>query len=89
MLLSFPHDHLLNTCHESGACSTVMELNNLDADVVSIQWGAGGNQVPTLMAMPQRQGPVEACLKCPGSTEDGANTCAWQGTQKAFEKRRT
>lgn len=66
-----------------------MELNNLDADVVSIQWGAGGNQVPTLMAMPQRQGPVEACLKCPGSTEDGANTCAWQGTQKAFEKRRT
>lgn len=51
--------------------------------------GGAGNQVPTLKAMPQRQGPVEACLKCPGSTEDRANTCAWQGTQKAFEKRRT
>lgn len=64
----------------------MIDLNNLPS---ASSGGGGGKkyQTPTLMSRLQRQGPVEACLKCLGNSEDGSNTCAWQGTQKAFEKR--
>lgn len=46
--------------------------------------GVGGKkyQMPTLMSRPQRQGPVEACLKCLANSENGSITCALQGHRR-------